>query len=567
MSVETTSSRNSIAKGILYSLALFALALLPRVSDLAAIVTPDERRWVERSTAFFSSLLQGDWAGTFQTGHPGVTTMWTGSIGLLGKYLTGARAESLLEFLEATPTRPAAPPDYLLSARLPTAVITALSVVLVFWMVRRLFGTTPALFATVLLALDPFYLAHSRVIHHDALVTTFVLAALLGFVGWSWNRLGRGWLIGSAVATGFAVLSKGSALFLLPFIGMLWLTSVWVEGGGRWPAREALRSRICCLALWAAVVVAVFVLAWPAMWVDPIGTVSGMLDKAIGYAQEAHSNGNFFLGHPVEDPGLLFYPVAFLFRTTPISLIGSLVMVVLLVRKWREQGFRQRIADGEWLSAVSLLAFVVLFTTFMSFGSKKFDRYLLPVFPPIDILAGIAFAVLATRLAARRRAAAAWVGAGILLFQGLASLPQHPYYLSAYNVLAGGPWLAQRAILVGWGEGLEQAAAYLNAKSTGMRVSTFYDRDFQTFYDGEVLELTDDNPDNIAPWRNSDYVVFYINQVQRKIPVRSTVSFFQTLTPEFTFERNGIPYVQVYRTPTEVPESIVQEEATLVSRE
>ena len=29
--------------------------------------------------------------------------------------------------------------------------------------------------------------------------------------------------------------------------------------------------------------------------------------------------------------------------------------------------------------------------------------------------------------------------------------------------------------------------------------------------------------------------------------------YFQSLTPEFTFEHDGIPYIQVYRTPTDVP--------------
>ena len=43
--------------------------------------------------------------------------------------------------------------------------------------------SSPALLAAVLLALDPFYLAHSRVIHHDALATTFSIIALVAFLG------------------------------------------------------------------------------------------------------------------------------------------------------------------------------------------------------------------------------------------------------------------------------------------------------------------------------------------------------------------------------------------------
>src|SRR5690606_15276002 len=100
-----------------------------------------------------------------------------------------------------------------------------------------------------------------------------------------------------------------------------------------------------------------------------------------------------------------------------------------------------------------------------------------------------------------------------------------------------------------------------------IRAATFYYRDFKTFFEGDAPKLTDDSPENIAPWRDSDYVVFYINQVQRQIPAASTVSYFQAMTPEFTFERSGIPYVQIYRTPNDVPQEIVEQEAMTVLSE
>jgi hypothetical protein len=61
---------------------LFVAAWLPRVVQLDAFVTPDERRWLQRSANFSYALQEGDFVSTYQTGHPGVTVMWAGVLGL-----------------------------------------------------------------------------------------------------------------------------------------------------------------------------------------------------------------------------------------------------------------------------------------------------------------------------------------------------------------------------------------------------------------------------------------------------------------------------------------------------
>lgn len=581
------------------ALGILLLALLPRITTLGALITPDERRWVERSVAFFSALLQQDWVNTFQEGHPGVTTMWTGALGLWAKYLTAGTDMPLLDYLSQVTTRPSVTLEYLVPARLPTAILTALAVVLVFWLLRRLFDTLPAVLAAILLALDPFYLAHSRVIHHDALVTTFWIIALVAFLGYVWRHESVWWLLLSGAAAGLAFLSKGSALFLIPFTGLILLWAWWASDS-RQAAGRGLAGRLAALSsyvvvglVWLAVASLVFLALWPAMWVEPMGTLGGMLGKAARYAQEAHTKGNFFMGQPVEDPGLLFYPLTLVFRTTPISLLGLLLFLAALVLYARHYGPASLLYSPGAQVQVSLCVFLILFVAFMGLGSKKFDRYLLPAFPVIDMLAGIALAQCVRRLGLRRNPHSApvlpssgirhperpepdeegnesvagrlsptiaWVVVAIVLVaQGLASLPQHPYYFSAYNALAGGPWLALKTVLVGWGEGLEQAAYYLNAlpDAEHKKAATFYYRDIKTFFKGEGQKLTDDNPDNPVPWQGSDYVVFYVNQVQRQIPDDATVRYFRAQAPEYAFSRNDIPYVQVYRTPPVVPHELL----------
>jgi len=53
---------------------IVAAALIPRLLHLNAFLTLDEFLWLDRSRNFLLALLGHDWATTFQTGHPGVTT-------------------------------------------------------------------------------------------------------------------------------------------------------------------------------------------------------------------------------------------------------------------------------------------------------------------------------------------------------------------------------------------------------------------------------------------------------------------------------------------------------------
>ena len=48
------------------------------------------------------------------------------------------------------------------------------------------------------------------------------------------------------------------------------------------------------------------------------------------------------------------------------------------------------------------------------------------------------------------------------------------------------------------------------------------------------------------PWLDVDYVVTYINQVQRDIPTKEAVDFFARQTPVFTSTLNGLDMAKVY---------------------
>jgi 4-amino-4-deoxy-L-arabinose transferase-like glycosyltransferase len=370
-----------------------------------------------------------------------------------------------------------------------------MGVVGLYFLVRSLFGSRTALLSAVLLALEPFDLALSRVIHHDALSTTFMALSLLSFMVHLRKHRSFLYLVLSGLMAGLAFLSKSPSLFLVPFAALLSVGAYWLQKGSPWPldwhcVAELGRDWV----IWGFIAALVFALLWPAMWVDPLGTIQGVIDKASGYAASPHERGNFFLGKVGLDPGPLFYPVALLFRLTPLTLLGIGGSVLLLLGlsskayrnrrripspsradpRWRSfspsgDGEEGRVED-RWhvVQMSSLWAFILLYVLFMTTGAKKFDRYLLPIFPVIDILAALGLLALGgviwewvkgrfdlVSCIARFRISALGLGLVLLLQAGFA-LPHYPYYLTYYNPLLGGIRQAARTVFVGWGEGYEQ---------------------------------------------------------------------------------------------------------------
>src|SRR5262249_34255230 len=185
---------------------------------------------------------------------------------------------------------------------------------------RRTIGRGGALMAAFLGATEPFLIAHSRLLHVDALMTSFstlsVLLLLLASPFARWPEIGtRRWLViaGSGVAAGLALLSKVSGLVLLPWAG-LFLAAValgdmrlraryghaWWRSTGWWLA--AVRQTLLAYLLWLGCLVVTMLVVWPAMWVEPLGPVGGMIAEAIENGGQPHAWGNYFLGRSIPDP-------------------------------------------------------------------------------------------------------------------------------------------------------------------------------------------------------------------------------------------------------------------------
>jgi len=533
---QTTANPSRLELLVLAVVLLISLAL--RLADLDVFLAGDETKWICRSINFHAALRQGDLRGTYQSEHPGVVTMWLSTL-TVPLAQVGEWIDLCLETGGSKLTRVhdnaalARLPSLIFQARRLVAIVTWLGIVALYALLKRLFDHRTALLATALVALDPFYLALSRVLHLDALLTTFMTLSIVSLLVYHREDRRKRYLISSAVAGGLAVATKSPAMFLFPWTVLYLGVAAWRGAPDR--RRQRIFAAFRAMILWGGVAVGVVVVLWPALWVDPLGTLRKVFSAAVGYAQEPHGGSNYFWFTIRPDPGVAFYPVAWAFRTTPWAMVGLAALAFVP----RKRALRSR--------TVPLFLFVVAFGLFMTVGAKKFDRYLLPVFPPLDILAAVGWTVLLglakDLLSARWQQVAISVITLLLAVAQLALiLPFRPYFFSYYNPLLGGARAAQRVLLVGWGEGLEKAAQYLNAKlhADEFHVNTGHISQFAPFFRGHTSGLKD------LDLAESDYYVFYWNYIQRRREPQILDRFYRVEEPEYVVNVHGIDYVWIY---------------------
>ncbi|MBI1877442.1 MAG: hypothetical protein HYR94_04305, partial [Chloroflexi bacterium] len=273
----------------------------------------------------------------------------------------------------------------------------------------------------------------------------------------------------------------------------------------------------------------------------------------------------------------IFYPFVFLMRVTPVALLGLAVYIlrlasyVLRFDSKRSENHLESPYPSTLKASLILVIYIVVYSLAMTLGSHKQDRYLMPVFLSVDILAAMGLVSLwnwvqkkgvgskkvevrektitpplhaprSTLHALRFAPYAGWV-------QFATVLPHHPYYYSYFNPLMGDGSTAVRTMRIGWGEGMDQVGAYLADKpnSRQLVVASRFTHNMLNFK-GEQISLLPD-----GRWTQADYIVLYIQQVQRRQePSPGFIDYFQAQPPEKVITIGGIDYAWIYPRPFSV---------------
>jgi hypothetical protein len=511
----------------LLAVLVFVVALVPRMAGRDTYVTLDEDNWLKRTAGFTYALWSGELRRTYQNGHPGVTTMWVGMLGLgqdqALSFSTRIRGQGLIGKVPGFE-------EAIVDARAAMAVATAVLTAIVALLAGRLWGVGVGATAGLLLALDPFSVALGQILHVDGLLTGFMAISTLCLIWYWWQRGSRWLLVAAALTAGLAMLSKTPGLFMLPFgsavAGLAWL-------GGR----ADLRRSVTGVLVFGALTVATYFAFWPALWLAPVEMIGRVVEFLRETGGQPHEGGSFFWLHRVADPGPLFYPVALAYRLGLGVCLGLALFVAVF------PSLNRKALVG--LVVVFILGFGVM----MTLGPKKFDRYVMPLVPMLSILAALgawkAGAWLADR-AGLSSAVGSVAAAGIAIaLQAQNLIGSYPYYLAYYNPILGGTTGAAERVMVGYGEGLDQVADWLNARpnATSVWVGAHSFDILQPQIDGQGESLRDRVPGQ------ADYIVLYRFQLQVGQSPRVIDQYLGRRDPLLVVELNGLDYAYVYPGP------------------
>jgi hypothetical protein len=394
----------------------------------------DAWKWKARIYDFGSGVFNLDFDKTLQKYHPGVTLMWIGTAAVKFESLYCSALTCPNEAVDAVGA------VFALHFFQKLFVVLALGVTLTlaFYPLRKLFGKKYAFVTMLLLAFEPFFYALTRVLHLEALMTSFMLTSFIWLYYYLENQSSDRKpkrLVLSAVFAGLAILTKSTAIFMIPFS----ILSIWIY------QRKNLKTTLKTCAIWLGPVLITYFVLWPSMWVHPINTLDYVFIRGIKETGLEGEHAQIFFGKYTEDPGPFYYFVVVAFKFSPILITGILLFAIF---------FKKLLLRLETDKTRRFVLLTIIFTLGylleIILPTKKLDRYILPSLASTCLLAGFFYSWLIDKLCTllgpgpklrcpdprtARKLVLPMLFIMVIAYQSLSLTPD---YFSYYNPMFGG---------------------------------------------------------------------------------------------------------------------------------
>jgi len=252
-------------------ISILFLGAVFRFWDLGReLVHIDAPAWNYRAAQFYSFLKTGALEHTLRSYHPGMTVQWLAGFGfeILNQYWELTRGSRIDYHFETYPL-------IYLSNKIPLVIANLVLLFIAYFLLRKIFSKKAALLGGLFLALDPFYIAHSRRLHLDAMLSGFMLTSLLALIVF-FREDKRKFLYFSGALAGGGFLTKLTSWFLIPFVGLLLAVEYLILGKKRYGDKvvDNLSKTFKNFWIWFFAAVLVFTIFCPEMWLHPIDVIS-----------------------------------------------------------------------------------------------------------------------------------------------------------------------------------------------------------------------------------------------------------------------------------------------------
>ena len=227
------------------------------------------------------------------------------------------------------------PLELLKRSRLISVTINSLLLLVVFSFLRRLYGNTIAWVATLLIAFDPYFLGHSRLLNHEGMMSLLLASILAALIFIEQKPDWFFWLLSSLFA-GLAILTKSPSIIIIPMVGLMLLLKYFsqrktLEQPAKWV------DFFKFMLVFIIVVCITFVVLWPGMWVNPGKMLYETFGNALSYALQGSRlsvakelNPNQF---GLKFNGIFSFFNSLVWRTTPVTWLGILLAGIGLFAK------------------------------------------------------------------------------------------------------------------------------------------------------------------------------------------------------------------------------------------
>ncbi|HRH26340.1 MAG TPA: glycosyltransferase family 39 protein [Candidatus Paceibacterota bacterium] len=417
------------------------------------------------------------------------------------------------------------------AARIPLIVFFIVASILVHLWTQKRFGYLAALIATIAFCFSPTILAHSRLVTNDMAVLCGVLISLFFFVRFLHNpTVVR--TIFAGVTLGIALITKFSAVILIPFLFLLLCIYVYSSpsGGklklfGQYASKLVLIYVVACFGIiyplyafhissyegtrqyedTVAILKNAPSVFYPIIWSSDKSVLRPLSQYALGVAMNSirtkDGNTHYFLGTVGTETHASYFPLLYSLKETIPWL--SLVLVSVGYGIFRTINFvkRRHITENKKMNIgehihyhideVTIALWIILYSAISIFGNLNIGlRHLLPIYPFIVILTAGTITLLIKRIKTYSYKQFGYgVLMAILLWHILEALITFPSYLSYFNKFAGGSKHGNEYVTdsnVDWGQDILRLKFWADSQSIPLVEADLFTSTDPEYYLGDA---------------------------------------------------------------------------------